>query len=239
MSLTETRQQRRARERAQRKPSKHLGILAGVGALAIAVPASATTYTVINTNDSGAGSLRDAIAQANGNAGADVVNFSGVSGTILLTTGESAITDTVEIQGPGRNVVTISGNNSSRIFNINNGTSAAIDVNIHNLTMTAGNSASEGGAIFSYGENLILDEVVISGSTATLSGGGLYWTGYAADTNVNLTVTHSTITGNTSNGVENAGGGMDIEYARGAVHLYQDTISNNQAASNAGGVNGS
>lgn len=237
MTSTETRQQRRARERAQRKQSKHLGILAGVGALALAVPASATTYTVINTNDSGAGSLRDAIAQANGNAGADIVNFSGVSGTITLTTGEIAITDPVDIQGPGRNVVTISGNNSSRIFNIDNGSSTAIGVSMHSLTLTAGNSATEGGAIRSYGEGLTLDDVVISGSTANLSGGGIYWTGYFADTNVNFTLTNSTISGNTSKGVENAGGGVDIEYARGNVHLDSDTISNNQAASNAGGLN--
>jgi len=155
-----------------------------------------------------------------------------------MSTGpEIAITGPVDIQGPGRNVVTISGNNSSRIFNIDNGSSTAIGVSMSRLTLTAGNSATEGGAIRSYGEGLTLDDVVISGSTANLSGGGIYWTGYFADTNVNFTLTNSTISGNTSKGVENAGGGLDIEYARGNVHLDSDTISNNQAANNAGGVN--
>ncbi|MDF1512604.1 MAG: hypothetical protein P1S60_02220 [Anaerolineae bacterium] len=43
--------------------------------LPIVFPASATTYTVVNTNDSGAGSLRDAIDMANANSGPDTITF--------------------------------------------------------------------------------------------------------------------------------------------------------------------
>lgn len=43
--------------------------------LAFAVPAWATKYTVLNTNDSGAGSLRQAIIDANAHSGADTINF--------------------------------------------------------------------------------------------------------------------------------------------------------------------
>src|SRR5258706_11084212 len=40
-----------------------------------ATSVQAATYTVVNTNDSGAGSLRQAITDANANAGADTINF--------------------------------------------------------------------------------------------------------------------------------------------------------------------
>jgi hypothetical protein len=39
-----------------------------------------TTFTVNTTNDSGAGSLRQAILNANGSPGADLINFA-ISGT--------------------------------------------------------------------------------------------------------------------------------------------------------------
>ena len=83
---------------------------AWVLALGIAVMPSAAlaaTYTVTNTNDSGAGSLRQAITDANANAGTDTVAFN-VSGagcdgggicTIVLAGQLPAVTDTVLIDG--------------------------------------------------------------------------------------------------------------------------------------------
>src|SRR5258708_1818083 len=54
-----------------------------------------STFTVLNVADSGAGSLRQAILDANANAGADTINFAGqLHGTIGLTSGQlPAITD--------------------------------------------------------------------------------------------------------------------------------------------------
>lgn len=49
--------------------------LTALFAVLIVFAAKANTYTVINTNDSGAGSLRQAIADANANAGADIIEF--------------------------------------------------------------------------------------------------------------------------------------------------------------------
>jgi len=53
------------------------------------------TYTVTNTNDSGAGSLRDAIAKANTHAGADTITFAaGLSGSAIQPlTDLPAVTD--------------------------------------------------------------------------------------------------------------------------------------------------
>ena len=58
----------------------------------------AATYTVSNNADTGGGTLREAIQLANGSAGLDTINFSGVT-TIALTTPLPAITDQVFIDG--------------------------------------------------------------------------------------------------------------------------------------------
>ena len=70
---------------------------------AVAAPsAEAANFPVSNLNDAGAGSLRDAIDQANLAAGADDVTFqAGLSGTITLTTGQINIDDGAHHQRAG------------------------------------------------------------------------------------------------------------------------------------------
>ena len=80
------------------------------------------TYTVTNLNNDGSGSLRQAIANANNNGGADVVRFNipareDNTYTINLSTGLGPITDQLDIDGTtqpgyaaaGRPVVQVSG----------------------------------------------------------------------------------------------------------------------------------
>ena len=62
--------------------------------------ANAATFTVTNTNDSGAGSLRQAILDANLAGVANTINFA-VSGTIVLTSGPIRIASPISIVGPG------------------------------------------------------------------------------------------------------------------------------------------
>jgi hypothetical protein len=72
--------------------------------------------------------LREAIVAANTNAttdlgqtgsGADIISFApSVSGTISLTFGEMVISDSLTINGRGRDVLTIDAQQNSRIFNI-------------------------------------------------------------------------------------------------------------------------
>lgn len=57
-----------------------------------------TAFTVSNLNDHGAGSLRQAILNANLNPGADTINFS-VSGTITLASALPVVSGTVNIDG--------------------------------------------------------------------------------------------------------------------------------------------
>ncbi len=67
----------------------------------------ATTITVTNTNDSGPGSLRQALADANDG---DTINFDvSLKGqTIALTSGELVIDKSITITGPGSDQLAVS-----------------------------------------------------------------------------------------------------------------------------------
>src|SRR5438132_2516964 len=94
-----------------------------------------STFMVANLNDSGAGSLRQAVLDANAHAGADQIAFAtGLRGTITLTTAQLSITDSVTINGLGSNRISISGRDTSRVFDIGSKTTVAIN----NLTITHG-----------------------------------------------------------------------------------------------------
>lgn len=137
------------------------------------------TFTVSNTNDSGTGSLRQAILDANSATGADNIQFSIVSGsTITLTSGESTITDSVTIDGdiddnnaPDITVQRRSTAGAFRIFTIDNGsTSTTIDVTIDGLVITGGSPTGNGGGIYNR-ENLTIKNSTIGGNTASYGGG--------------------------------------------------------------------
>ena len=70
-----------------------------------------------NLLDSGPGSLRAAVAAANANPGADAIDFA-TTGTITLTSGQLDITDSLTINGPGVDALTVSGRDVSRVFSI-------------------------------------------------------------------------------------------------------------------------
>src|ERR1051326_4108678 len=80
----------------------HRVILAALLVGSSVAVAAANTFTVTNTNDSGNGSLRQAITDANNHAGADVIDFN-ISGagvhTITPASQPPFITDKVTIDG--------------------------------------------------------------------------------------------------------------------------------------------
>src|SRR5262245_35735363 len=57
-----------------------------------------STFTVLNLADSGTGSLRQAILDANANPGTDAIDFA-TTGTIALTSGQLDISDSLTING--------------------------------------------------------------------------------------------------------------------------------------------
>ncbi|MCA8936032.1 MAG: hypothetical protein KDB68_07485, partial [Planctomycetes bacterium] len=104
-----------------------------------------TTFTVSNTNDSGTGSLRDAITQANATTGADTIQF-GVTGTITLTSALPVISENITIDGPGRAALTIARNLASADFRIFETSVIGVELHINELTIQGGR-AVQGGAI--------------------------------------------------------------------------------------------
>ena len=80
------------------------------------------TLIVNTTADSGAGSLRNVLAEANAFPGSDTITFDATvfatPQTIPLTTGELTIGEGVTITGPGARLATVSGSFASRVFNI-------------------------------------------------------------------------------------------------------------------------
>ncbi len=157
--------------------------------------ASAASFTVTNLADSGAGSLRQAVADANGTAGADTIVFSGASasGTITLISGPLTLTDSVTITGPGANLLTVSGNNASRVFQIiNPGATAAIS----GLNIADGNAGGGGGGggIYNTGALTLTACVVVNNIDFGGNGGG----GLLSVPGSSLTVANSLLTGNQS-----------------------------------------
>jgi LPXTG-motif cell wall-anchored protein len=96
---------------------------------------------VTNTNDSGAGSLRQAIIDADDG---DTIDFSLTTpATITLTSGYLNISDSITITGPGADQLSISSNFAFRVFYI-----TGADVTLEDLTVTQGSAGSGGGGMY-------------------------------------------------------------------------------------------
>jgi hypothetical protein len=196
---------RRSHQRRLRRVAAATGAAIGGSAL-LASGAGAANFPVSNTNNGGAGSLRGAIAGANGSAGLDTISFNaGVTGEITLTTGEIAITDDLTINGPGAGVLSVSGDSNNnnvrdfatsnvalgdtRIFDITDATSPLSptqNVTISGLTLkegvadffTGGNPQNEsGGAIKSEESNLTLSGMTFADNVSTGTGGAVTFYG--------------------------------------------------------------
>jgi len=192
-----------------------------------------TDYIVSNTDDLGAGSLRQAIIDFN-TAGADGVAdniiFNIASGsTITLSPGQLSITgtDQLTIDGDlnddGIPDITIDANNTSRVFYI----SALSDVTLDGLIITGGSSWG-GSGIFNDGTVTITNST-ISGNTATLGGDGGGINNRFGST---ATIIDSIISGNTA---EEDGGGI-ASWAGATLTITNSTISDNTAGRVGGGI---
>ena len=186
----------------------------------VALPANIIVVT--NTNDSGPGSLRDALAIANDG---DTIDATGVSGTILLTTGELQIIHNVTINGSGAGNLAVDGNAISRVFE-----NFASNATISDLTLTngltVGNTASNngGGGILNHGGLTLTDSSV--SNSRTPFGRNQYGGGIFNDVGATLTVTGSTIVGNHAGC---AGGGIYSNNAQ--LTVTNSIISGNGAGS--------
>ncbi len=222
-----------------------------------------TTFHVANLfDDTGAGTLRSAIIAANNNPGPDTIDFidpetdGPLSGTIILggaplppINEDLTIVSQDEFHPLGD--ITISGNNLSRVLEINPG----VTVNLSALTIvkgaaTVGSSAIDldGGGILNLGP-LNISHCTISGTQAGGSGGGIYNTGTLnvdvstlSDNSAaggggignqgTLTVTNSSLLGNSAT---NVGGGI-FNDQHSTLTVGATTLSGNSATNSGGGI---
>lgn len=225
----------------------------GLALLACASISSAATLTVTSAADSGAGSLRDALANVQDG---DTVDFAFTSPTTIVLQSYLTIAKAISVQGPvsgsglaAVNLVTLSGNNQVRVLYVSPPTITS-PITLRNLNVTQGKGQFGGGIICDRGR-LILINSAVSGNTADF-GAGIY---YAANV---LTLINSTVSGNTAtvrgggiyggnaaliavnstfagNGAGDTGGG--IHNSGGSVTLTNSTVSGNHSGSYGGGVN--
>jgi len=181
-------------------------------------PAQAATITVTNLNDDGAGSLRQAIADANPD---DTIDFT-VTGTITLTSGQLTINKSLTITGPGEASLAISGGNTYRVFYVDN--LGVCIVGMSGMTIRNGNTTGDGGGLYNYYGNVTMTACTVSGNEARYVGGIYNFSG-------NVTMTGCTVSGNEADD----GGG--IFNNGGQVTMANCTVSDNTArAGNGGGI---
>ena len=182
--------------------------------------------TVTNLSDSDPGSLRAALNAQTSAEPYNIIFDSALSGgTIVLTSGPLEVATSLLTRIDTSSLpdgLTISGNDISRVFNINVDSIAILE----SLTITGGNAGStEGGGIHNSGDLMILRSTIF-GNTAGTNGGGIYTSGGGS-----LIVRNSTLVDNSAVN----GGGIYVDSSIDAFLQYC-TIADNDASSDGGGV---
>ncbi len=184
----------------------------------------AAILTVTNTNDNGAGSLRQAIASA---SGGDTIKFApSLAGQTITLASTITLSKSITIDGAGLDPrVEISGGNAVRIFLVD--ANAAFTPAIKNLVLKDGKQTGLsysyfGGALFVDSDaTLTIDNVLIRNNSAN-SAGAIYISPYAV-----VNILNSEIT---SNSADAAGGAIYVQ-SIGLLNLRNSVVSNNVSGS--------
>ncbi|MEO0508581.1 MAG: right-handed parallel beta-helix repeat-containing protein [Verrucomicrobiota bacterium] len=227
-------------------------LLFGRIATLITVPVSANAINVTNLLDSGAGSLRDAITQAESSAGADQINFQ-ISGTVNFSSVLPTITSDISINSNGFGVTFDGASAGGRGFFVESGGSlslsnftvqnffegsssgGAIRTQSGNLNIFGSsfidNTGFTGGAFFSSGGSVLIQDSTFSGNRG-LQGGAISASGTTID------IVNSQLTGNTAIAPTGAPGGAGIGGALSFSSGSNATIRNSNIDNNVGEVAG-
>lgn len=197
-------------------------------------PTWATTFVVTNLNDAGAGSLRQAILDANADGSATsgsphLINFS-VAGQINTASALPTISNHITITGQtsGNTIFRVSTNPNYRLLHIN----GTVTVTLNHLTLQGGDSggSNPGGGILNAGGTLTLNNCVLednrSGNSSGAHGGAISHSG-------TLFINNSTLKNNTA-GSLGRGGALNME--SGTATLTNCTIHGNASGNNGGGI---
>jgi hypothetical protein len=188
------------------------------------ISARANTITVTNTNDSGPGSLRQALVDANDG---DTINFDPVlvGQSITLTSAELVIDNSITISGPGLDFLSVRATNQFfRIFHVMPGHAVTID----GLTIGPNSYCDSGCGIFNDQATLTVSNCAVHGNTARDGAAGILSGG-------SVTIMNSSVTGNT---VLYSGSGAGI-VSGGSLTIMNSRISGNFAGKgifNGGGI---
>lgn len=191
------------------------------------------TIFVTSTADSGAGSLREAIAIAQSG---DTIAFNlAPSSTITLTSGQIEITPgkNLLIDGAGAPNLTISGNNSSRIFFLNSNVSFSTSLTIQNLNLSNAYTSDRGGAILAENRaQLTLINVGFNNNTADRGGGAVFgaW-------ETNIAVVNSRFTNNVAIAGNDERGAGAIGFVSPGTLFVQNSIFSNNRGINGAAIN--
>ncbi|HKB01475.1 MAG TPA: proprotein convertase P-domain-containing protein, partial [Gemmataceae bacterium] len=201
-----------------------------VGSFVVAIP----NFTVFNDADSGFGSLRQVIGDANAVPGPDTIvfdpGFFNTPRTISLLSALPTIVGPLTIPGTGAANLTVrrdpSASGNFRVFD-----STASALTISGMTISGGNAATGGGLqANAAGTTINLSGVTFTGNTATTNGGALHVTG----TNANVTVINSLFDTNTVTGTGN--GGAVFMNSGTFLTVRNSTLSGNTAAADGGAL---
>ena len=220
------------------------------------VPAN---FTVVNNSDSGLGSLRQAILDANATIANDTIDFNFASGTspftITLATALPSIATTsnagtLAITGLGASSLAIDANKGNfSILTIAQGGNLSISGvtftgaqtsggggafnNRGSLTVSnssiSGNSANGGGAIYNFNGT----NSILTVNNSIISGNKASTGGGAIRNNGTITVTNSTLSGNTAGF---SGGAIDSSGSGAILTVTNSTISGNFGNLSGGGI---
>jgi predicted outer membrane repeat protein len=176
-----------------------------------------STLTVTSIADKGAGSLRADIAAAQG--GDTIIFASSLDGQTITLRSELLINKNLTITGPGAGQLTVSGNNSTRVFEVAQGMQATLS----GLTLSNGFATNGAGILVDTGAVLTVSNSTLSGNSATKYQKYVGNLGGGIDNYGTATVSNCTLTNDTSN----AGGGGIYNHATLMVNNKSVVSGNN------------